>query len=96
MHIILLCRPLVSFLREHILEISVINRTTLRDDLVGTTHIDVEDRWRTQHRATVGIANEYSKYIFYKFLFYFILPLYLFIYLYMYIYVYMYCLYCLY
>lgn len=36
---------------------------------MGTTYIDVEDRWRSQHRATVGIANEYSKYIIFLFIF---------------------------
>uniref|UniRef100_A0A1I8QEL5 C2 domain-containing protein n=1 Tax=Stomoxys calcitrans TaxID=35570 RepID=A0A1I8QEL5_STOCA len=46
--------------REHILEISLFNRHSLRDEAIGSTYIDLEDRWRSQHRATVGIAQEFS------------------------------------
>ncbi|KAM7358215.1 ferlin family C2 domain-containing myoferlin misfire [Cochliomyia hominivorax] len=47
--------------REHILEITIFNRKDMKDDIeIGSTFIDVEDRWRSKHRATVGIANEYS------------------------------------
>ncbi|KNC25719.1 Gram-negative bacteria-binding protein 3, partial [Lucilia cuprina] len=45
---------------EHILEVSVFNRRDIKDETIGSTFIDLEDRWRTKHRATVGIANEYS------------------------------------
>lgn len=45
------------------MEISVFNRHTLRDDPIGSTHIDLEDRWRSKHRATVGIANEFSRFV---------------------------------
>uniref|UniRef100_A0A1B0G2Q0 C2 domain-containing protein n=1 Tax=Glossina morsitans morsitans TaxID=37546 RepID=A0A1B0G2Q0_GLOMM len=48
--------------REHILEVSVFNRNNIRDEAIGSTFIDLEDRWRTKHRGTVGIANEYSSF----------------------------------
>ncbi|XP_075159891.1 ferlin family C2 domain-containing myoferlin misfire [Haematobia irritans] len=48
--------------REHNLEISVFNRHLLRDEPVGSTKIDIEDRWRSKHRATVGIPNEFSSF----------------------------------
>uniref|UniRef100_A0A1A9WPX1 C2 domain-containing protein n=1 Tax=Glossina brevipalpis TaxID=37001 RepID=A0A1A9WPX1_9MUSC len=48
--------------REHILEISVFNRNSIRDEAIGSTFIDLEDRWRTKHRCTVGIANEYCSF----------------------------------
>ncbi|XP_061388297.1 otoferlin [Musca vetustissima] len=46
--------------REHILDVSIFNRHSLRDEPIGSTSIDLEDRWRSRHRATVGIANEFS------------------------------------
>ncbi|XP_037953127.1 otoferlin isoform X2 [Teleopsis dalmanni] len=47
--------------RDHMLEISVFDRNRLRDDIIGTTLVDLEDRWRTKHRATVGLPREYSQ-----------------------------------
>ncbi|KXJ78396.1 hypothetical protein RP20_CCG004777 [Aedes albopictus] len=47
--------------RDHNLKISVIDRDTCSpDDLIGTTTIDVEDRFRTRHFATFGLPQEYN------------------------------------
>ncbi|XP_059219531.1 otoferlin isoform X6 [Stomoxys calcitrans] len=53
-------KPVMKNYVEHILEISLFNRHSLRDEAIGSTYIDLEDRWRSQHRATVGIAQEFS------------------------------------
>lgn len=45
------------------LEVSVFDRNLFTDDYIGSTYIDLEDRWRTKHRAAVGISKEYSKYV---------------------------------
>ncbi|XP_055841993.1 otoferlin [Episyrphus balteatus] len=47
--------------REHILQISVLDRGSINDDLIGSTFIDLEDRLRSKHRATVGISNEFNR-----------------------------------
>ncbi|XP_055621532.1 otoferlin-like [Toxorhynchites rutilus septentrionalis] len=47
--------------RDHLLKISVIDRDTCSlDDLIGTTTIDIEDRFRTQHFACYGLPQEYN------------------------------------
>ncbi|XP_017482314.1 PREDICTED: fer-1-like protein 6 [Rhagoletis zephyria] len=46
---------------DNMLEVSVFDRNVFADDYIGSTFIDLEDRWRTKHRAVVGIAKEYSK-----------------------------------
>ncbi|XP_054735180.1 otoferlin isoform X2 [Anastrepha obliqua] len=47
--------------RDNMLEISVFDRNMFADDYIGSTFIDLEDRWRSRHRAAVGISKEYSK-----------------------------------
>jgi len=32
------------------------------DDLIGETHIDLENRYYSRHRATCGIASRYDVY----------------------------------
>ncbi|KAH8378844.1 hypothetical protein KR009_001725 [Drosophila setifemur] len=46
---------------DNILQIIVHDQDKFRDDVIGQTSIDLEDRWRSRHRATVGLANEYTK-----------------------------------
>ncbi|XP_030384983.1 fer-1-like protein 6 isoform X1 [Scaptodrosophila lebanonensis] len=46
---------------DHMLRVLVYDHDKLRDDIIGHTLIDLEDRWRSKHRATVGIAHEYSR-----------------------------------
>ncbi|KAH8235116.1 hypothetical protein KR032_008840 [Drosophila birchii] len=46
---------------DHMLQIAVHDHDKLKDETIGHTFIDLEDRWRTRHRATVGLPNEYSK-----------------------------------
>ncbi|XP_004519125.2 otoferlin isoform X2 [Ceratitis capitata] len=47
--------------RDNMLEVSIFDRNLFTDDYIGSTYIDLEDRWRTRHRAAVGIPREYSK-----------------------------------
>ncbi|XP_067648119.1 fer-1-like protein 6 [Eurosta solidaginis] len=47
--------------RDNMLEISISERNIFADDYIGSTFVDLEDRWRTRHRAAVGISQEYSK-----------------------------------
>ncbi|XP_011180606.2 otoferlin isoform X1 [Zeugodacus cucurbitae] len=47
--------------RDNMLEVSVFDRNLFTDDYIGSTYIDLEDRWRTKHGAAVGISKEYSK-----------------------------------
>lgn len=50
------------FNRDHILRISLYDRDDISfDDLIGTTQIDIEDRWHTKHHASCGISEEYSE-----------------------------------
>ncbi|XP_020816965.1 otoferlin isoform X2 [Drosophila serrata] len=46
---------------DHMLQIVVHDHDKIKDEIIGHTIIDLEDRWRTRHRATVGLPNEYSK-----------------------------------
>ncbi|KAH8286002.1 hypothetical protein KR054_000777 [Drosophila jambulina] len=46
---------------DHMLQIVVHDHDKIKDEIIGHTVIDLEDRWRTRHRATVGLPNEYSK-----------------------------------
>lgn len=46
---------------DHMLQIVVHDHDKIKDEVIGHTNIDLEDRWRSRHRATVGLANEYSK-----------------------------------
>ncbi|KAJ6640633.1 Fer-1-like protein 6 [Pseudolycoriella hygida] len=50
--------------RDTQLKISVYDYDEFRlnDDLIGSTVIDVEDRFRSKHRAYCGIAEEYSSF----------------------------------
>jgi len=32
------------------------------DDLIGETHVDLENRYYSRHRATCGIATKYDTY----------------------------------
>ncbi|XP_022212778.2 otoferlin [Drosophila obscura] len=46
---------------DNMLLLMVYDQDKCRDDLIGQTYIDLEDRWRSKHRATVGLAQEYSR-----------------------------------
>ncbi|KMY98500.1 uncharacterized protein Dsimw501_GD12956, isoform C [Drosophila simulans] len=46
---------------DHMLQVMVYDHDKIKDEVIGQTNIDLEDRWRTRHRATVGLANEYTK-----------------------------------
>ncbi|KAH8301129.1 hypothetical protein KR018_003081 [Drosophila ironensis] len=46
---------------DNMLKVEVYDHDKLRDDVIGQTSIDLEDRWRSRHRATVGLANEYTR-----------------------------------
>ncbi|XP_026848839.1 otoferlin [Drosophila persimilis] len=46
---------------DNMLLLMVYDQDTCRDDVIGQTYIDLEDRWRSKHRATVGLAQEYSR-----------------------------------
>ncbi|XP_017071773.1 otoferlin [Drosophila eugracilis] len=46
---------------DHMLQIMVYDHDKVKDEVIGQTNIDLEDRWRTRHRATVGLANEYTR-----------------------------------
>uniref|UniRef100_A0A6P4FPE4 Otoferlin isoform X2 n=1 Tax=Drosophila rhopaloa TaxID=1041015 RepID=A0A6P4FPE4_DRORH len=46
---------------DHMLQIIVYDHDKIKDEVIGQTNIDLEDRWRTRHRATVGLANEYTR-----------------------------------
>ncbi|KAH8319290.1 hypothetical protein KR067_002918 [Drosophila pandora] len=46
---------------DNILQIVVYDHDKFKDEVIGQTTIDLEDRWRTRHRATVGLANEYTR-----------------------------------
>ncbi|XP_062543493.1 otoferlin [Armigeres subalbatus] len=49
--------------RDNALKISVIDRDTCSpDDLIGSTTIDIEDRFRTRHFAMFGLPQEYNAY----------------------------------
>ncbi|XP_030572579.1 fer-1-like protein 6 isoform X1 [Drosophila novamexicana] len=45
---------------DHILEVAIFDHDKRKDQIIGYTRIDLEDRWQTKHRATVGIPQEYS------------------------------------
>ncbi|SPP77350.1 fer-1-like protein 6 [Drosophila guanche] len=46
---------------DSMLLMMVYDQDKFRDDIIGQTYIDLEDRWRSKHRATVGLAQEYSR-----------------------------------
>ncbi|XP_065073914.1 fer-1-like protein 6 [Ochlerotatus camptorhynchus] len=47
--------------RDQALKVSVIDRDTCSsDDLIGSTIIDIEDRFRTRHFATFGLPQEFN------------------------------------
>uniref|UniRef100_A0A336LYI1 CSON008109 protein n=1 Tax=Culicoides sonorensis TaxID=179676 RepID=A0A336LYI1_CULSO len=47
--------------KDNILKISVMDRDEITsDDLIGTTEIDIEDRWHSKHHAKCGLINEFS------------------------------------
>ncbi|XP_070136195.1 otoferlin isoform X2 [Drosophila bipectinata] len=46
---------------DNMLQIVVYDHDKFKDEVIGQTTIDLEDRWRTRHRATVGLANEYTR-----------------------------------
>ncbi|XP_053686796.1 fer-1-like protein 6 [Sabethes cyaneus] len=47
--------------RDQILRISIVDRDTCSpDDLIGTTEIDIEDRFRSRHCMCLGFPEEYS------------------------------------
>ncbi|XP_037719293.1 otoferlin isoform X3 [Drosophila subpulchrella] len=46
---------------DHMLQIMVYDHDKIRDQVIGQTNIDLEDRWRSRHRASVGLANEYTR-----------------------------------
>ncbi|KAH8364737.1 hypothetical protein KR084_010757 [Drosophila pseudotakahashii] len=46
---------------DHMLQIMVYDHDKIKDEVIGQTNVDLEDRWRSRHRATVGVANEYTR-----------------------------------
>ncbi|XP_062132086.1 otoferlin [Drosophila sulfurigaster albostrigata] len=46
---------------DPILELVLYDHDKRKDDLIGATHIDLEDRWHSKHHAMVGIPKEYSQ-----------------------------------
>lgn len=54
-------KNLLIIFRDQTLKISVIDRDTCSsDDLIGSTIIDIEDRFRSRHFATFGLPQEYN------------------------------------
>ncbi|KAL0985656.1 hypothetical protein UPYG_G00160070, partial [Umbra pygmaea] len=50
-----------TFPNESLLTILIYDHDTIgTDDLIGETHIDLENRFYTRHRATCGLPTEYS------------------------------------
>lgn len=46
---------------DPMLEVVVYDRDKRKDDVIGSTTIDLEDRWYTKHQAKVGLPLEYSE-----------------------------------
>ncbi|XP_017954999.1 fer-1-like protein 6 [Drosophila navojoa] len=46
---------------DPILELALFDHDKRKDGIIGYTQIDLEDRWHSKHRATVGIPQEYSR-----------------------------------
>lgn len=47
---------------DPILEVGLFDHDKHKDEIIGYTQIDLEDRWHSKHRATVGIPLEYSRF----------------------------------
>ncbi|XP_032599154.1 myoferlin isoform X1 [Drosophila grimshawi] len=45
---------------DPILEVSICDYDKSKEQVIGTTRIDLEDRWHSKHHATVGIPHEYN------------------------------------
>ena len=46
---------------DRTLEITVMDRDVLSDDLIGTTTIDLENRYLTKHMARCGLPKSFHK-----------------------------------
>lgn len=49
---------------DYLLRISLYDYDAISsDELIGTTSVDLEDRVYTKHRASIGMAVEYNRYL---------------------------------
>lgn len=46
---------------DPMLEVVVYDRDKRKDEIIGSTTIDIEDRWYSKHQAKVGLPREYSE-----------------------------------
>lgn len=54
-----------TFPKESLLTILIYDYDTVGgDDLIGETHIDLENRFYSRHRATCGLPTEYAMWVF--------------------------------